>query len=143
MALDNSERLALHQGLVDGLGRETADRLMNALPPGEVATKDDLARLQAHMDHRFELVDHRFELVDQRFQLLDERFGRFDERFGRFEERFVRVEERFARFEERFDGLGQMIDGRIATQIRGLFFALAGLYLANTALLFGALSLAD
>lgn len=130
MALDsNSERLALHQGLVDGLGRETADRLMTALPPGEVATKDDLARLQAHMDHRFELVDHRFELVDQRFQLIDERFARIDERF--------------ARIEERFDWLGQMIDGRIATQIRGLFFALAGLYLANTALLSGALSLAD
>jgi hypothetical protein len=116
MVLDsNSERLALHQGLVDGLGRETADRLMNALPPGEVATKDDLARLQAHMDHRFELVDLRF----------------------------ARVDERFARVEERFEGLGQMIEGRIATQVRGLFFALAGLYLANTALLFGALSLAD
>lgn len=74
MALDNHERLALHPGLVDGLGRETADRLMAELPQvdwADVATKEDLRSLEERLDRRFDRIDHRFELMEQRFQMID------------------------------------------------------------------------
>ena len=114
MALDNPERVALHQDLVDGLGRQTADRLMAQLPQvdwSQLATKQDL-------DHRFQLLEQR---LSHRFELIDERFTRIDERLGTFE---------------------PMLEGKIATQVRGLFFALGGLYLANTALMAGAIGIA-
>ncbi|HEX2040669.1 MAG TPA: hypothetical protein VHF47_13165 [Acidimicrobiales bacterium] len=128
MALDSTERLALHQGLVDGLGPQTADRLMAALPDidwSQLSTKQDLQHLEERIDHRFALVD---------------------ERFARIDERFARIDERFARLDDRFDGIEPMIDSRLSKHTREMYMAMMGLLISMagvTASVVGILGLAD
>ncbi|MDQ3756607.1 MAG: hypothetical protein M3394_02005 [Actinomycetota bacterium] len=113
MALDSHDRLALHQGLVDGLGRDTADRLMAQLPGfdwSEVALKQDLRALEERLDRRFDRIDHRFELIEHRFELI----------------------------EHRFESIGSMLDGKTGAHIRSLYFGIAGLMLTVVALTIGA-----
>lgn len=120
MALDSHDRLALHHGLVDGLGRDTADCLMTELPAvdwSEVATKHDLRAMEERLDRRFDRIDHRFELIDQRFESIDQRFEWSD---------------------QRFESIGPMIDGKIGNHIRSLYFGIAGLMLTVVALTIGA-----
>ena len=48
MPVEEKERIALHEKLIDTLGAEQAGTLMQHLPPvhwNELATKDDLSRL--------------------------------------------------------------------------------------------------
>ena len=83
MATPNPETRALYTRLQEVLGDEHAATLMTYLPAkpdSDLATKDDIAGLEARLDQRFELVDQRFKQVDQRwesrFQIVDDRlFG--------------------------------------------------------------------
>lgn len=53
MAITESKRYELHQGLEEMLGRERADTLMEHLPPvgwADVATKQDVAQLEARIE---------------------------------------------------------------------------------------------
>ena len=64
MAIDETARFELHEGLREVLGEARADALMSLLPPtgwAEVATKhdldvlrDDIARLEARREARFD-----------------------------------------------------------------------------------------
>jgi hypothetical protein len=52
MATDEAARLHLYEHVRTAFDAEAADTLMNALPrdPDRFATKDDIARLDAHID---------------------------------------------------------------------------------------------
>ena len=78
MVLDERARHELFLRLEAALGPESAETLMEMLPPvgwADVATKRDLDALEGRMNLRFELMDRRFEMIDQRFEALDQQFG--------------------------------------------------------------------
>ena len=71
MVLDERARHELFLRLEQALGSESAETLMELLPPvgwADVATKRDLDALEERMNLRFELVDQRFGMLDQRFE---------------------------------------------------------------------------
>ena len=73
MAIDETARFELHEGLREVLGDARADALMSLLPPtgwADVATKhdldvirDDLVRLEARMDER---IDSAVDMLEAR-----------------------------------------------------------------------------
>jgi hypothetical protein len=96
MALDERARHELYLRLEQILGAESAETLMEMLPPvgwADVATKRDLDALEERMNLRFELFDQRFGAVDSRFEALDQRFDlvdqRMDERFEAWEHKLL------------------------------------------------------
>ncbi len=66
MALDERARHELFLRLEQALGPESAETLMEMLPPvgWDVATKHDLVALEERMDLRFEALAQRFELSE-------------------------------------------------------------------------------
>ena len=69
MALDERARHELFLRLEAVLGPESAETLMEMMPPvgwADVATKHDLDALEERMNLRFELVDHRFEILEHK-----------------------------------------------------------------------------
>jgi hypothetical protein len=69
MALDERARHELFLRLEQALGPESAETLMEMLPPvgwGDVATKRDLDALEERMDLRFEALDQRFDASEQK-----------------------------------------------------------------------------
>ncbi len=62
MTVQEAERLKLHNSLTEKLGEDTANRLMDSLPPfswREAATKDDLKNLKEWAESRFDAQDAR------------------------------------------------------------------------------------
>ena len=77
MVLDERARHELFLRLEEVLGPESAETLMEMMPPvgwADIATKRDLDALEDRMNLRFELMDQRFGTLDQRFGMLDQRF---------------------------------------------------------------------
>ena len=69
MALDERARHELFLRLEQVLGPESAETLMEMMPPvgwADVTTKRDLDALEERMNLRFELVDHGFDGSEQR-----------------------------------------------------------------------------
>jgi len=63
MYVDERSRLQLAEAAKRLLGADEGITLMELLPPvgwADVATKDDLAQLEARIDLRFEKLEHRF-----------------------------------------------------------------------------------
>jgi hypothetical protein len=96
MALDERARYELFLRLEQVLGPESAETLMEMMPPvgwADIATKRDLDALEERMDLRFQLVDQRFESLEQRFEqrfdLLDQRFDLVDQRFEASEHKLL------------------------------------------------------
>jgi hypothetical protein len=82
MAVDERGRLQLAEAARRALGDEAGITLMEMLPPvgwADVATKQDLARLEAVMNARFDAVDVRFGAVDGRLDALERLEGKVDE----------------------------------------------------------------
>ena len=124
MVLDERARHELFLRLEQVLGPESAETLMEMMPPvgwADVATKRDLDALEQRMGLRFELVD-------QRFAALDERFGALDQRFDASEQRLL------AAF--RSELLAQ--SNAITAQTRTMVMANLGALLSMAALAFGA-----
>jgi DNA anti-recombination protein RmuC len=74
MAIDEQSRRELHDRLEEALGSAPAETLMASLPPqgwADVATKDDLARVEERFTARLDAMDERF---TARFDGLSERF---------------------------------------------------------------------
>ena len=62
MAIDERTRHEMYSGLEDTLGAKVADALMAHLPPvgwADVATKHDLARLEARLDEDITRIEAR------------------------------------------------------------------------------------
>lgn len=68
MTIDERTRHEMYLGLEEKLGTGVADALMQHLPPvgwAEVATKHDLAQLEARLELRFARIDERFARQDE------------------------------------------------------------------------------
>ena len=104
MSIDEQSRRELHDRLQEALGSAPAETLMASLPPqgwADVATKDDLARVEERFTVRLDAMDERFGV---RLDAMDERFtGRLDGMDERFGARFEGLSDRFDRLSERFD----------------------------------------
>lgn len=64
MTVSESRRRALHAGLVDSLGAEVADTLMDHLPPAgwsDVARQSDLDNLERRLGLQIEALEARLE----------------------------------------------------------------------------------
>ena len=55
-------------------------------------TAEEVERLRADMNGRFDAVDQRFDRLEERFDRLEGRFDELEERFDRLEERVERLE---------------------------------------------------
>ena len=78
MSGDTQARHVLHDRLVEAIGREAADTLMEALPPvpwSDLATKDDIARIDVRLDG----IDGRLDGIEGTILSLEERLlGRME-----------------------------------------------------------------
>ena len=84
MTIDERTRHRLFLRLEQVLGPEEATVLMEHLPPvgwGDVATKADLAHLEARIDLRFAAVDARFDAIQVHFDASLERSMRRQSRW--------------------------------------------------------------
>lgn len=82
MAITDRQRTELHKACEETMGPGPADTLMACLPPvgwADVATKHDLAELEARINLRFENADLRLDakLSDLRAELSHEMRGWF------------------------------------------------------------------
>ena len=155
MVLDERARHELFLRLEAALGPESAETLMEMLPPvgwADVATKRDLDALEDRMTLRFDLVDQRFEMIDQRFERIDQRFEMIDQRFELVDRRFEAMEQRFGSLDGQFGSLehkltatfrGELLaqSNFISGQMRTLVMANIGTVLSVAALVLGAAKL--
>lgn len=87
MPADENTRLQIRQHFIELMDERLADAIMESMPPipwTDLATKDDIARL----DERFESVDQRFDTVDRRFDTVDLRLDTIVQRFDTINQRF-------------------------------------------------------
>ena len=85
MAISAHDRQHLHSTLIEALGAQGADTLMDQLPTipwAEFATKDDLRMLEERLELRFDRIDGRFVSVDDHFARVDGRFVSVDDHFA-------------------------------------------------------------
>ncbi|MDW3217076.1 MAG: hypothetical protein R8F63_00575 [Acidimicrobiales bacterium] len=127
MAASESTRLRIRQYLIEVMDEEAADAMMESMPPmhwDELATKDDIARLDGRIDGLSERVDGLSERVDglsERVDGLSVRMDTLGERMDTFSERMDTLGERMDTFGERMDGVHQSLTVRMddmATDIR-------------------------
>src|SRR5438270_96973 len=138
MALDERARHELFLRLQQALGPESAETLMEMMPPvgwADVATKRDLDALEERMNLRFELVDQRFVSLDQRFGMMDQRFEMLDQRFEASEHKLL------AAFRGELLAAVTAQSNLISAQTRTLVMANLGAVLSVAALAFGAAKL--
>jgi hypothetical protein len=148
MVLDERARHELFLRLAAALGPESAETLMEMLPPvgwADVATKRDLDALEDRMNLRFELLDQRFEMVDQRFEMVDQRFEAINQRFETMEQRFGSLDGQIGSLEHKLIATfrGELLaqSNVITGQMRTLVMANIGTVLSVAALTFGAVKL--
>ncbi|GMQ86152.1 MAG: hypothetical protein BMS9Abin07_1725 [Acidimicrobiia bacterium] len=132
MTAPDPDTRALYTRLQELLGSEHAETLMTHLPaePGtEMATKSDIAVLDARfdrleeflvarfdrVDHRFEQVDQRLEHVDLRLEHVDLRLEHVDQRMAGMETRMDRLDGRFGTIDDRMYGLHDVIRDQLKT----------------------------
>jgi hypothetical protein len=148
--LDERARHELYRAFEELLGSERADSLMTLLPPvgwADVATKDDLRRLEArlelHMDARFDGQDARFDQLDAN---VEARFAhaeaRTDAKFAIVDQRFEHVEARFSQMAARFSQVESQLDRSLRDLTRTLMLGFVGAMFTVTSLYLGAISLA-
>lgn len=122
MAVTNTQRHDLHDGLIKALGVERAEILMEYLPPvgwADVATKQDLDALGDRLDQRIDGLDER----------LSSRIDRLDERLS------LRIDG----LDDRIDGLGSSLRSEMHTQSAELRAFMFRQQLWHTIALIGAL----
>ena len=104
-------RNELHDRLVDAIGREAANTLMEALPPipwSDLATKADVSEVVTRLDG-----------VESRLDGVETRLDRMDLRFDRIDARFEAVAKDAASMEERLTTRMESMEHRITAALRG------------------------
>lgn len=126
--IDEPARHQLYGSLRHNLGIEEADTLMSLLPPvgwGDVATKADLAAMEARIEARFDGVE-----------------ARFGARFQEVEARFDMVDARFDMADLRLSSELNAVRADLGDAMRGWSFTIIGTMLTCMALIFGYLATA-
>ncbi|MGA1509497.1 MAG: hypothetical protein ACO37X_07365, partial [Ilumatobacteraceae bacterium] len=86
MTSREQRRFRMRASLGEQLGDEVAEDLMDSLPPFDwmqIATKDDIRRLEIRfdgIDHRFDSINRRFDSINQRLDSINRRFDSIDQR---------------------------------------------------------------
>jgi hypothetical protein len=120
-------RIRLRTQLEEMLGVTEASILLDRPPGGwnELATKVDLAALEARIDRRFEEMDRRFEL---RFADMDRHFDEMDRRCDEMDRRFDEMDRRFDGFDTTMElRIESAVNRAVASQTRWIFGALIAL----------------
>ena len=102
MTSHEQRRFRMRAALGEQLGDEVAESLMDSLPPFDwmqIATKDDIRRLEARLDG----TDHQFASINHRLDNLSERLDNVDQRFDNVDQRFEVVDTKFDLIDQRFD----------------------------------------
>ena len=102
MTSHEQRRFRMRAALGEQLGDEVAENLMDSLPPFDwmqIATKDDIRRLEARLDG----TDHQFASINHRLDNLSERLDNVDQRFDNVDQRFEVVDTKFDLIDQRFD----------------------------------------
>ncbi len=88
MSVDERRRSELFQAASEAFGEEPAGTMFELLPPAgvDVATRDDIVRLETRLDGLEQRMDDRFEA--QRRE-MDARFDAFDARLDRLRDEVV------------------------------------------------------
>lgn len=133
MAINERDRLRLHDRLGEVLGVEEAGLLMELLPPtgeDDVATKADVRQavteIRTEMDGRFAQMEGRFATIDQRFAQMEGRFATIDQRFAEVDGRLAVLDARFDQVDGRFTELTGRMELRFAQQTRLLVAVMIG-----------------
>ena len=109
MTSHEQRRFRMRAALGEQLGDEVAENLMDSLPPFDwmqIATKDDIRRLEARLDgtdHQFASINHRLDNLSERLDNVDQRFDNVDQRFDNVDQRFEVVDTKFDLIDQRFD----------------------------------------
>lgn len=122
MTTDARSRPDLFRLLEPTLGTEATLAMIDALPPydwPDLATKDDLARLDERFTTRLDHLDGRF---SERLDHLD---GQFSERLERMDERFVLRHESLS--SELTATFRKELNDAITAQTRTIVFGMLGL----------------
>jgi len=107
--IEENIRLRIRQNFIELMDEQLADAIMESMPPipwTDLATKDDIARLEL----RFDSVDSRFDSVDSRFETIATRFDSVDSRFETIATRFDSVDSRFETMATRFDSVDSQFE---------------------------------
>lgn len=83
IVISAAQRFELHSALVNTLGDDVANTLMEHLPPSgwsDVARRDDLDHLEARLNLRIDGLGLRHDGIDRRIDGLDRRIGSLDNR---------------------------------------------------------------
>ena len=95
------DRNLLYARLEEVLGKKPAAILMQQLPPSsQLATQDDVTRLEGSLSGRMDRLDGRMERIEDRMDKLDGRMERVEMRMDRLDDRMERLEGRFHGFHE-------------------------------------------
>ena len=145
MPTDEPIRLRLHQRLTELLDPELADAMMESMPPmrwDQLATKDDIAQLDARMDAQGEALAARIDAATQR---MVERIDAQAMHLGR------RIDAQSMRLDTRIDAqnhslVGEMalLEGRLSVRYiettRMIVFAMMTLFVGLVAVMVTTLS---
>ena len=94
-----------------------------------VRVEEELKKLHAVMNERFEAMERRFEAVDQRFEAVEQRFEAVDQRFESMQSY---MDKRFESMDKRFESMQKYMDRRFSSLqwMMGLGFTLMAALMA-------------
>lgn len=117
MPADENTRLRIRQRFIELMDEEAADAIMESMPPipwTEIATKTDIARLDARfdaVDGRLDALDGRLDTMDRRFDAMDGRLDTLDGRLDTMDGRLDAMDGSLHAQGGRQDSLGVRMDG--------------------------------